>query len=293
MRRGDHASAWAISDAVLATRANPPDDPRLPYHLRYVWDGSPIDGREVLVRCYHGLGDTLQFLRFLPALRARAASVALEVQPALVALLGRQGGIDRLIPFDPGAPAPPAACTLEIMELSHALRLPPEAATPPYLGATARHGRAWPNRETTTGAPASSPDMTIGNTERIAIRTQAGDWDAARSLPAGALEAALAGHRLVRLDPGDIVRTAVRIAEAKLVVSVDTMTAHLAGALGRPLRVLLKAEADWRWGDGEATPWYPSARLYRQRSQGDWSAPLADLADELSAPSPLACARAE
>src|SRR3954454_22907480 len=81
MRRGDYAAAWAINDAVLAARdAATRDDPRVPYHLRWVWDGRPYRQRDVLIRCYHGLGDTLHFARYLPALRPHVASLTVEAQ---------------------------------------------------------------------------------------------------------------------------------------------------------------------------------------------------------------------
>ena len=100
--------AHAISDEVL--RARDPathDDCNLPYHLRWVWDGRPLDGKDVLVRCYHGLGDTLQFARFLPALARRTASLHVEAQPALVPLLRMLPGPGKLIPFQTASPAPP------------------------------------------------------------------------------------------------------------------------------------------------------------------------------------------
>jgi hypothetical protein len=151
MRRGDWRAAWAVNDAVLARRATPPDDPRLPYHLRHVWDGRPFEGRDVLVRCYHGLGDTLQFLRYLASLRARAASVTLEAQPALLPLLGDY----QPVPFDVAAPSPPSACDIEIMELAHALRLPPDAVPPPYLSPPALAGEG--RGEGTFRSPSSPP----------------------------------------------------------------------------------------------------------------------------------------
>ena len=87
MRRGDHRAAWDIMAAAHSARDPATrDDPNLPYHLRWVWDGRPFDGRRVLVRCYHGLGDTVQFARFLPHLRARAAEVTVEMQPRLLPL---------------------------------------------------------------------------------------------------------------------------------------------------------------------------------------------------------------
>lgn len=254
MRRADWQAAWAVNDAVLRARTGPSDDPRLPYHLRYVWDGRQFDRRDVLVRCYHGLGDTLQFLRYLPALRARAASVTLEVQRELVALAAAFA--DHVAAFDVAAPLKPRDVDLEIMELFHALRIPPEAAPPPYLRVDgARRGG-------------------------IGVCVQAGEWDAARSVPFETLRAALP-EPPVLLRGTSIAETAALIACVEHVVSVDTMVAHLAGAMGRHVHVLLKARADWRWGAGARCAWYPRARLYRQERAGEWEAPLAQLARAL------------
>ena len=91
------------------------------------------------------------------------------------------------------------------------------------------------------------------------------------------------------LNPADesteLLRTAGLIAGASEVVTVDTMVAHLAGSLGSSVRLLLRRDADWRWMEGrEDTPWYPTMRLYRQEREGDWSAPLSRLADDLRNP---------
>src|ERR1700712_1378886 len=137
MRGGDFDGAWAVSERLAAAQSpRSRDDPALPYHLRWVWDRRPFAGREVLVRCYHGLGDSLQFLRFLPALRRRAASVTLEIQPRLIPLLGSDPPADRLVPFHVAHPLPPADCDMEIMELSFALRARPAAYPPPYVRVT-------------------------------------------------------------------------------------------------------------------------------------------------------------
>ena len=111
MHRGDYAAAFRINEAVLAAR-DPlcRDDPRLPYHLRWVWDGRPFEGRNVLVRCYHGLGDTLQFARYLPILRQRVSSLTVEAPVSLIPLLASLPGIDRLVPFVAHAPAQPSEC---------------------------------------------------------------------------------------------------------------------------------------------------------------------------------------
>src|ERR1700712_2266745 len=89
MRAGAFAEAWLLCDQSLRDRLPATrDDHRLPYHLRWVWDGRDFAGKHVLVRCYHGLGDTIQFARFLPILARRVASLTLEVQPSLVDLVG-------------------------------------------------------------------------------------------------------------------------------------------------------------------------------------------------------------
>ena len=278
MLRGDFPAAWQVSDRILAARAPATRDDRgLPYHLRWVWDGTPLDGREVLVRCYHGLGDTVQFCRFLPVLARRARLVRVEAQPELLPLLRQLPGVASWLAFDAAHPAPPAEVDIEIMELAHALRCAPAYAASPYLAA----------RGDLAG--------------QVGVCWEAGGWDPARSVPLPLLAPALAGAgKLVLLQRGqaadqalardaprfvnpldrsmDVARTAGLIAGCERVVTVDTMVAHLAGAMGRPAAVLLRRDADWRWlAEGDRSPWYPSLRLFRQRTEGDWSAPLAEL----------------
>ena len=272
MRAGRHEAAWAISDHVLADRDPATrDQAGVPYHQRWVWDGGPVEGRHVLVRCYHGLGDTLQYARFLPALRARAASVTVEAQPELLPLVA---SLASAVAFDPARPLASPGCDLEIMELSHALRLKPADVPASYLPLP----------------PAGTPR------DAIALCWQSGGWDPERSIPLDLLRAALPSGRLLSLQRGpaaaeasdgflnpydnsaDIIRTVALIAAARRGVTVDSMVVHLAGALGRPVLLLLKHEADWRWGDTGRTAWYPSARLLRQHRHGDWTAPLAELA---------------
>lgn len=288
MRAGDWAAAWRVNDRVLARRDPATvDDPTLPYHLRSVWDGTPPDGVPTLVRCYHGLGDTVQFARYLPQLRARAAHVTLEVQPELAGILGAIAGVDRVMPFQLDAPLPRERCTLEIMELPHALRLPPPPA--PYLAVPdlAVRGEA--------PVPRSGP-------LRVGLCWQAGGWNPARSVPLALLAplARLPGVALVSLQRGpaaeealapgapaflnprdrslDASDTARLLMGLHLVVTVDTLVAHLAGALGRPGWVLLRRDADWRWlHAADASPWYPSLRLARQDEEGDWTEPVAEV----------------
>ncbi len=281
MQSGEFAQAWLISDAVLARRDRAErDDPTKPYHLRWVWDGTPPDGKRVLVRCYHGLGDTLQFLRFLPALRARAAHVTLEAPPELCPLIASFPGIDRLHPFDHAAPLPPSACDIEIMELAHLLRVEPDTLAP--AAGTLR----IPDHLVAAARPLAAG--------RIGLCWQAGGWDTSRSIPLGLLLSALPrrpGETFLSLQRGeaaaqatprhfvnpydsnmDVLNTAALICAAAHVVTVDTMVAHLAGALGRPFTLLLKSSPDWRWpASGFRSPWYPTATILRQQVAGDWT----------------------
>lgn len=274
MRRGDFPAAWAIAAEAMGRRDPATrDDPCLPYHLRWIWDGRPFDGRDVLVRCYHGLGDTLMFSRFLPLLRARAARVTVEMQPRLLPLFRGFPGIDRLVPFDPARPLSPQDCDLEIMELSFALRADPRDAPMPALDI----------------APAPLPPRTV------ALCWGAGDWDTARSVPEARMHPFCTG-RALSLMPGptalpvlnpegcplDMVRTAELVAGAALVVTVDTMIAHLAGMLGRPAWVLAKHDPDWRWpARSTDTPWYPTLRVWHQPAAGDWASIIDQAASAL------------
>lgn len=287
MRRGDFDAAWRVCDAVLAERVRRRVDcSHAPRHLQFLWDGRPLAGRRVLVHCYHGLGDTLQFVRLLPRLHRLASRVVLWAQPALLGLLRGAAGIDHLEPLHDGAPDVLRDVDIELMELPHALRLRlddiPRAV--PYLHVPGPRPRPRPH----------------GALPRIGLAWRAGDWNAARSLPPPLLArlGALRGVRWVSLqyppEPAplpaveagcrDLVELARRMRALDLVICVDTMTAHLAGALGLPVWTLLPEPCDWRWMEArEDSPWYPTMRLLRQPRPGDWAGLVARLAAELAA----------
>ncbi|MBW6525348.1 hypothetical protein KZ813_00680 [Sphingomonas sp. RHCKR7] len=276
MRARDYVAAWSLERAVIAARDPATrDDPRLPYHQRWVWDGRSVDGADVLVRCYHGLGDTLQFARYLPALARRASRVTVEAPVRLHPLLAGIAEVS-LHAFDPARPLAPRACDLEITELPGALALAPPDIPVPYLRV----------------APAPIPSTTVGLCHR------AGDWDADRSLPEAMLAPLAARHRCLTLVaapsalpvinpdgcPFDLAATAALVAGCAAVVTVDTMVAHLAGALGRPTWLLLKHDPDWRWDPARHdSDWYPTLRLHAQPHPGDWSPAVAAVTRELGA----------
>src|SRR5215217_1607145 len=127
MRRGDFARAWRISDAILNERlASGETCWQLPRHFQNIWDGTPLSGKRVLIRCYHGLGDTIQFIRFAAPLRAIAPEVIVWDQPELMELVRSVRGVDRVLPLHNGAPGVDYDVDVEIMELPHALRVQPD-----------------------------------------------------------------------------------------------------------------------------------------------------------------------
>ncbi len=268
MLTGQFEQAWAESDLIAATGA--PDPHRF-------WDGQPWAGRHVMLRCLHGLGDTIQFIRYAPLLRTACRSLTVQTHPQLTTLLEGVPGVDRVITWE--QPEGPWDLQMEVTELPRAFRttlatLPGEC---PYV---------YLPPERVVWAAQWFPQR---RGLRIGVCWRSGPWDSSRNiameqftplLVSGRhqffnLQKGSAGASLLDLEhyAGDVRATAALILNLDLVITVDTMTAHLAGALGRPVWILLPSIADWRWMlDRRDTPWYPTARLFRQSQQGDWSA---------------------
>ncbi|RAI45088.1 glycosyltransferase family 9 protein [Rhodoplanes roseus] len=287
MRRGDFAGAWAVSDAILSERrASAETCWHWPRHQQFVWTGAPLAKRRVLVRCYHGLGDTLQFIRFAAPLRRIASHVTVWVQPALLPIVATAPGVDAVLPLHDGTPEARYDVDTEIMELAHALRVTERMLGPvPYL---------FP--------PDADPsdDRSSRGKHRVGFVWKAGGWDPGRSVPTDTMrdlfrrlaargvspfilqrglgDDELRGLPAVDIGSDDVLVTAARMRALDLVVSVDTMPAHLAGALGLPCITLLRAECDWRWMTGrDDTPWYPTMRLLRVPPGSDWADAVAAL----------------
>jgi tetratricopeptide (TPR) repeat protein len=277
------------------------------------WDGTQGDGT-LLVYAQQGLGDPLQFARFL-ALAAARRPVVLEAPRSLQRLLATlapvRSGRVRVQP--PGAALPPHDATCSLLGLPHRLgitlaNLPGDM---PYLHAEPEAAARW------AGRLAALPGLKVGlvwaGTPLLGGRASPALTDRRRSLAlvqfAGLAE--IAGVSFVSLQKGEAARqtpppglllhdwtgelhdladTAALVAGLDLVISVDTAVAHLAGALGRPVWLLNRWDSDWRWLRGrDDSPWYPSLRQFRQRAPGAWEAPLATLCTalaELAEPNP-------
>ena len=250
MMRGEFERAWQVSDRILGEQA-----PRL--------DG--VLGRRVLVRCEHGLGDTIQYIRYARVLRPMVTRLLVHGQPRLLPLLRRMPEIDCLFTWGDRWPEGEYDAEIEIMDLPHLFRTTIETipAEVPYLAVeTVARGGA-------------------NGLRRVGVQRSCGTWDPRKALPPETLEMVgrVPGVEAADLEQGcetaDVAATAASIAGMKLVITPDTMTAHLAGALGRPVWVLLPAQANWRWMEGRKdSPWYPTMRLFRQAAGGDWSGVL-------------------
>ncbi len=245
------------------------------------WEGGPLNGRTILVLAEQGLGDTIQFARYLPLLAQRGAEVVVECAPSLVPLLADMPGVAQAC-----ARGRRPAYDLWVDQMSLPRLFRTTVATVPYPAAylTADPARAahWDRR-----LPAG---LRVG---LVWAGNPLHSNDARRSMPVQALAPILAagqGHLIslqvgqpaqdIALMPGvadhadaltDWRETAAAIAAMDLVVTVDTAVAHMAGALGTPVWVMLPHAPDWRWMLGRAdSPWYSCMRLFRQDSPGDW-----------------------
>lgn len=258
--------------------------------------GGEVAGQRVLVCWEQGFGDTLQFVRYVPLLARRGALVHLLVQPALARLLAGLEGLAGLHVEGEALPEFDLWCPVMSLPLAFGTGLDTVPADIPYLRPPAERLAAWAARL------GPRPGRRVG-LAWVGSPTNAND--AQRSIPwpgfAGLLEVpgctfavlhaapepALAGHPAVVWPGGgftDFADTAALIAGLDLVVTVDTAIAHLAGALGVPVWILLPQAPDWRWMlERSDSPWYPTARLFRQTEPDAWGPVLDAVAAALAA----------
>jgi tetratricopeptide (TPR) repeat protein len=269
------------------------------------WNGEPLAGKSIVIAMEAGQGDMIHFCRYAALLKERGASrVAVACHPALRRLFATLPGVDEVY----ASPAPMAGWDY----WTHPMRLPALFGTTlatipaaiPYLRAEPALAQRWRER-LAAAAPA-------GSTLRVGLVWHGNpdyENDADRSLPSLHTLAPLAsveGITFVSLQKGaaegeaahppanlhlmdianelhDFADTAAVIANLDLVISVDTAVAHLAGAMGRPCWLLLPDyRCDWRWLTArDDTPWYPSMRLFRQSSAGDWEAVMTRVASAI------------
>jgi hypothetical protein len=296
MKRGDFEAAWRQTDRIERERRALAAAARFePQAHHLVWDGTPFDGRRVLIRCTHGLGDTLQFVRYVPLVRERARSVCLLVQPQLLPLFAATRDFGDVHNAWNDEPPREHDVEIEIMELPYAFRSTAETLpkSVPYLPLD---GVRYADR---------LGGMNADGVLKVGLLWAASDWDKTRSISLQVMEplGRVRGVKFFSLQQGaeagawcgapfaieplhrhtaEVAAAAAAMQKLDLVITVDSMAAHLAGALARPVWVLLRHEADWRWmSDRADSPWYPTMRLFRERGPDDWTGVVESVAAEL------------
>jgi Flp pilus assembly protein TadD len=265
-----------------------------------LWDGSPLEGKTILLHGEQGLGDTLHFIRYAPLVKERGGTVLVECPGALVPLLSRCAGVDRLLAR--GAALPDFEVQAALLSLPGILgtTVATVPANVPYLSADAelldrwqrelgrypgfRIGLAWHGNPRHRAAERDillrqfAPLARLPGVRLFSLQKGPGS-EQLRDLPEG-LSVVDFGDRLDE-SSGAFMDTAAIMKHLDLVVTSDTAVAHLAGGLGVPVWVGLPRVAEWRWLlDREDSPWYPTMRLFRQTRRGDWSDVLERIARE-------------
>jgi tetratricopeptide (TPR) repeat protein len=297
--RGEFARGWR--EYVWSWRI-----PALRRHYSYLdrvplWNGESFAGRRLVLSLDQGFGDTIQMLRYLPAVKARGGWVVLEIKAPLLPLCLDLAGVDELRIVSDGAPPAEADLHVPLLGLPAILGIHAIAAIPnvvPYLRPQSERIERWrPRLQRAARLRVGivwAGDPVHGNDRRRSTRLEdfaalAGVDDIAWfGLQKGRDEERSACGSFA-LDPlgaeiEDFGDSAAIVAQLDLVIAVDTSIVHLAGALGTPVWTLLPYAPDWRWLlEREDSPWYPTMRLFRQPAPGDWASVFAQVARELRA----------
>jgi tetratricopeptide (TPR) repeat protein len=282
-----HESRWDFRELKLRRRR----------FAQPQWKGETLRGETILLHAEQGLGDTLQFVRYALLVAERGGNVVLEVQPRLQRLLRDLPGVNRVIARGETLPDFAWHCPLMSLPLAFATTVDTIPRQIPYVRPDAKEvaaeRRRWPHNGLRVGICwAGNPQYRSDEQRSMPLRTLLPLVDvpgiAWFSLQMGPACGQMPGLRekfpLVDASSGarDFTETAALVATLALVISVDTSVAHLAGAMGRPVWVVLPHSSDWRWmEEREDSPWYPTARLFRQRTSGDWGKPVERMQTEL------------
>ena len=293
---GDFERGWPLYEARWETDRLRAAKRSFPQPM---WDGSPLDGRRVLLHAEQGFGDSIQFIRYAPMVARLGGAVLVECQRPLVELFAAVPGVGAVVAA--GDPLPPFDRHLPMLSLPLVFRTEPETIprTVPYFASCPVRSQFW--REW-IGGDASRLRVGLvwaGRTSNFQQRMRA--LHLRQLLPVLrvpgvdfiSLQMDRVAGQIMEIREASGVRdpsghvsnfadTASLIAQLDLVISIDTAVAHLAGAMGRPVWTLLPFAPDWRWFlEREDSPWYPTMRLYRQERLGEWDPVIARIRDQL------------
>jgi len=301
LHRGDWEAGWKFYEARRHVQRHAES---YPYFAQPEWDGqAPLAGKTLVVHGEQGLGDHIQFARYLPMAREKGARVIFSPRSRLTRLLSDQGLADEILP----PKAVPEAFDLHLpqasMPMAFGTRPDNIPAEIPYLHAEPMLIEQWRTRIGAAGFKigvcwAGAPDPIQGldrsfpllqcaplaalpGVRLISLQKHEG-LEQLADLPAGMTVENLGAD--FDAGPDAFVDAAAVMASLDLIISCDTATTHLAGALGRPVWTALKRDPEWRWGvTGEASPWYPTMTLFRQEAAGAWEPVFAAMRARLAA----------
>ena len=300
LRRGEYEQGWAEHEwrqKFSSLRNIFPDNPQP------IWDGGSLTGKTLFLHGEQGAGDTIQFARYIPRVARQAAKVILGVRAPLARLLAPLPGIDQIITDPWDLPDFDVRCSL--MSLPYHLRVDPDndPETTPYLVRSGNTSIQVDNDKLNVGlvwggSPTHKNDhnrsLTLSQLKPVLNTTGC----RFHNLQVDDRKLEISANDLsdVVVDMTDNIRdladTADMIVQLDLVIAVDTSVAHLAGAMGKPVWILLPNPADWRWlRNRDDTPWYPTVRLFRQTMRGEWEDVIERVVTELAAYSNLYAGR--
>jgi tetratricopeptide (TPR) repeat protein len=293
LREGNYAAGWQEYEwrwrvAGLGIRSPKLDRP--------AWNGGPLDGKRILLWDEQGLGDTIHLIRYVPEVIKRGGRIILACKQELLKLFQQLDGIEQLMPMMEPLPQHDVHCP--ILSLPGVLRTTIETIPRdvPYLKADTKLAEQWEARMPKDGhrriglvwsgkrAPDPLRATTLAALAPLASLKNAWFCSLQKGEPSQQVKTPPPGLLLTDWTEEfhDLTDTAALIDRLDLVITVDTVIAHLAGAMGKPTWVLLSFVPDWRWMmDRSDSPWYPTMKLFRQKSHGDWTGPIEEIRQQL------------
>jgi hypothetical protein len=283
---GDYAQGWAEWEY----RATPLT---LRRHDAPPWNGDALEGRHLLISAEQGYGDMIQFARFVPLAAARGGTVTFEAPAELLALFAPFADTVTLTATEDG-PVGDIDCHIHLMSLAGVLGVRAHCvpAATPYIAAPPARVAAWRDAMADDGGlriglawagrPSYPQDaqrsMNCAHLTPLTALDELSLYSMQKDPATRPITDALAASLTDDFSrlPNDFSETAAIIENLDLIITVDSAIGHIAGALGKPVWVLLPFAADWRWMRGrDDTPWYPAMRLFRQDAAGDWAGVMA------------------
>jgi FKBP-type peptidyl-prolyl cis-trans isomerase 2 len=280
---------WELKDVMVKPRFEQPE-----------WNGQGIDGRTILLYAEQGFGDTIQFIRYVPFLAERGANVVVECQQELVSLLIKTEGASQIIAKGDQHPDFDMHYPLLSLPLMFGTTIGTIPSKIPYVYTDPALVQQWRGKIGPDNASlkvglvwAGNPKLKFGHNRScslsifapLADRNDITFYSLQVGDASGQAKDPPTGMRLIDYtrEIKDFAATAALIRHLDLIISVDTAVAHLAGALGKTVWTLIPFVPDWRWMlDREDSPWYPTMRLFRQSSPGDWESVILRIKETLN-----------